>query len=90
MTDQTERPDPSGAAFATPEEVVAATHLPPDEKRAILERWRNRAGNAEPDTGDLDLATRIARALAFLDTETGAHEVTHDQGFYTSVSDVKK
>ena len=41
-------------------------------------------------TGEPSLATRLTRALAFLDTETGNQKVTHDQGFYTSIGDIAK
>ncbi|MFO1048137.1 MAG: hypothetical protein U1E52_09595 [Geminicoccaceae bacterium] len=72
--------------FADPEAVISDPSLAAEDKRAILEDWRRQA-HAEPAT---DLVTRIGRALAMLDTETGAHQVTHDQGFYTSVGDIGK
>jgi hypothetical protein len=78
--------------FATPEAVVRSGQLPREHKRTILERWRRLVGSPPSrggeTAGEPGLATRLARALAFLDTETGSHEVTHDQGFYTSIGDI--
>jgi hypothetical protein len=76
------------SVFATPEAVLESDQLPPEHKRTVLERWREQAST---DTADSDnLATRLGRALAFMDTETGAQPVTHDQGFYTAVDDAGK
>src|SRR5215207_7653967 len=80
--------------FATPEAVVQSEQLPREHKRTILERWRQLVGSAPTArdctrAGEPSLATRLTRALAFLDTETGSHEVTHDQGFYTSIGDIR-
>jgi hypothetical protein len=82
------------SVFATPEAVVRSEQLPREHKRTILERWRQLVGSPPPArdgtrAGEPSLATRLARALAFLDTETGSHEVTHDQGFYTSIGDIR-
>ena len=78
--------------FATPEDVVRAEHLTSEQKRHILEHWRQKHGSpitAETGSdGEPDLAARLARALGFLDTETGSHETDHQQGFYTSVRDI--
>ncbi|MGD9511063.1 MAG: hypothetical protein AB7I59_30360 [Geminicoccaceae bacterium] len=78
--------------FTSPEAVLSEASLRPAHKRSILERWRQRLGgeHSEPASGETDLATRIGRALAMLDTETGAHETSHDQGFYTSIGDIGK
>ena len=73
------------SVFETPEAVVQSQQLPREDKRTILERWRQLIDS--PPTregtpaGEPSLATRLTRALAFLDTETGSHEVTHNQGF---------
>ncbi len=80
--------------FDSPEEVVQSDQVPREHKRTILERWRQLIGSSpeaqvEPP-GGLSLTTRLTRALAFLDTETGGHQVTHDQGFYTSIGDIGK
>lgn len=89
MAEKSPASDPHGQ-FATPEEVLEAKDLSSEEKRAILERWRQLGGSPVSGEGDSggepNLATRLARALAFLDTETGERVTTHDQGFYTSVS----
>ena len=81
------------SVFETPEAVVQSKQLPREDKRTILERWRQLIGSPPPrlgkTTGEPSLAIRLTRALAFLDTETGSHEVTHDQGFYTSIGDIK-
>ena len=82
--------DPGGA-FETPEEVLKADHLSNEQKRMVLERWRQASGSpvtAEQGSGEDSMATRLARALAFLDSETGERQTTHDQGFYTAVADV--
>jgi hypothetical protein len=83
--------DPQGV-FETPEAVLACDLLGVEQKRTILQRWRQLIGPQAPakaDTGgEPNLATRLFRALSFLDTETGSHEVTHDQGFYTSIGDI--
>ena len=78
--------------FETPEDVLRAEHLTAERKRHILEDWRRMQGapiaaDAGSD-GEPDLATRLARALAFLDTETGSHETGHQQSFHTSVRDI--
>lgn len=80
------------SVFETPEAVVQSDQLPREHKRTILERWRQLVGSttageaARP--GEPSLTTRLTRALAFLDTETGGHQVSHDQGFYTSIGDI--
>lgn len=77
--------------FETPEDVIKASHLSSEQKRALLERWRQASGSpvtAEQGSGEDSMATRLARALAFLDSETGERQTTHDQGFYTAVSDI--
>jgi hypothetical protein len=80
--------DPTGA-FETPEAVIEARDLTAEQKRQILERWRQSHGaTASGQGGEPNLATRLARALGFLDEETGAQPTTHDQGFYTAVSDI--
>jgi hypothetical protein len=78
--------------FSSPEAVLSEASLPPAGKRSILERWHHRLSGEprEPTSGEPDLATRIGRALAMLDTETGGHETSHDQGFYTSIGDIGK
>ena len=79
-------------AFGTPEAVAGSEELGPGVKRAALERWREQAAaQAEAEGGAVDppdLLLRLARALAMLDTETGAHDADHDQGFYTSIGDI--
>ena len=81
------------SVFETPEAVVQSKQLPREDKRTILERWRQLIGSPPSregtPAGEPSLATRLTRALAFLDTETGSHEVTHDQGFYTSIGDIR-
>jgi hypothetical protein len=85
--------DPRGV-FGTPEAVVRSERLPREHKRTILERWRELIGSSRSHeaevAGEPSLAIRLTRALAFLDTETGGHEVTHSQGFYTSVGDIRR
>lgn len=84
--------DPDGV-FETPEDVIRAADLTSEQKRTVLERWRQASGSpgtAEQGTGDDGLATRLARALAFLDSETGERKTTHDQGFYTAAGDAGK
>ena len=80
------------SVFATPEAVIQSDQLPPEHKRTILERWRQLIGSPPLEqseaAGAPSLATRLTRALAFLDTETGGHQVTHDQGFYTAIGDI--
>ena len=82
------------SVFETPEAVVQSEQLPREHKRTILERWRQLIGSPPPREGKIagepSLATRLTRALAFLDTETGNQKVTHDQGFYTSIGDIAK
>jgi hypothetical protein len=84
--------DPAGV-FETPEDVLKASQLSPEQKRTILERWRQHTGSPisgqNESGGEPNLVTRLARALAFLDEETGKQETTHDQGFYTSVSETE-
>ena len=80
-----------GRAFASPEAVVSESSLRAADKRSILQRWRAQLSARDaPPTGEPDLVTRIGRALGMLDTETGSHEGSHDQGFYTSVADIQK
>jgi hypothetical protein len=82
------------SVFATPEEVVQSPQLAIEHKRSILERWRQLIRSApshrDEPAREPGLATRLARALAFLDTETGGHMVTHDQGFYIAIGDIKR
>ena len=82
------------SVFETPEAVLQSDQLAHGHKRTILERWRQLVGSPSADESppgfEPSLATRLARALAFLDTETGGHQVTHDQGFYTSIGDIGK
>ena len=82
------------SVFETPEAVLQSDQLAHGHKRTILERWRQLVGSPSPDEStpgsEPSLATRLTRALAFLDTETGGHQVTHDQGFYTSIGDIGK
>lgn len=80
-----------GSAFASPEAVAKERSLPAADRRSILERWREQIGaHGTSAEHPPDLATRIGRALGMLDTETGAHEAAHDQGFYTSIGDIGK
>ena len=83
--------DPT-SVFATPEDVLKSSELTAEEKRSILERWRQNSGSPisgeNESGGEPNLVTRLARALSFLDEETGRQETTHDQGFYTAVSDI--
>ena len=82
------------SVFETPEAVLQSDQLAHGHKRTILERWRQLVGSPSADEStpgsEPSLATRLTRALAFLDTETGGHQVTHDQGFYTSIGDIGK
>src|SRR4051794_8927853 len=83
------------SAFKTPEAVAQSDQLPREHKRTILERWRQLVGSSSTSQAEMGgsapgLATRLTRALAFLDTETGSHEVSHDQGFYTLIGDIGK
>lgn len=94
-TDLNERAmqDPQ-SVFPSPKAVIHSEELPIAQKRTILERWRQLTGSSpsasKTSSGGPDLATRLSRALAFLDTETGGHKVTHNQGFYTSIGDIGK
>ena len=89
--------DPT-AEFDTPEAVLESEDLTPEQKRHVLEHWRRKAGTplaaGSGGGGDAgaqpNLATRLARALSFLDTEDASHRARHDQGFYTSVGDIGK
>jgi hypothetical protein len=85
--------DPQGV-FGTPEAVVQSDRLPREHKRTILERWRQLIGSPPAGetkvTGEPGLATRLSRALAFLDTENGGHQAAHNQGFYTAIGDIGK
>lgn len=77
--------------YDTPEQILEDRNLSSEQKRVLLERWRQLSGTpvtAEGESGDTNLAVRLARALAFLDSETGSRPATHDQGFYTAVSDI--
>lgn len=81
--------DDPRSVFGTPEAVLTSRQLTDADKRAILERWQQLASRQRPASDAApDLATRLFRALSFLDTETGRHEVAHDQGFYTSIGDI--
>lgn len=91
MTELEQRAGRPTVRFGDPEAVVADASLATADKRAVLEEWRQQARSQPADAAhDPDFVTRIGRALAMLDTETGGHEVDHDQGFYTSVSDIGK
>lgn len=80
-----------GEAFGSPEAVLLEASLQVEDKRSILQRWREQvAAHDAPVRHEPDFATRIGRALGMLDTETGSHEASHDQGFYTSVGDIGK
>ena len=90
--------DPT-AEFDSPEAVLDSKDLTPERKRNVLEHWRQKAGTplaagSGADDGDVggesNLATRLARALSFLDTEDASHRARHDQGFYTAVGDIGK
>src|SRR3954465_7783584 len=62
--------DPAGH-FGEPEAVLRSPDLTAEQKKMILERWRQIGGSPISGRNDsTDLATRLARALAFLDTET--------------------
>lgn len=80
--------DPRGT-FATPEAVMQSKELRPEEKRQILERWRKLGGAADASETP-DLVTRILRALAYLDTETGTHKDIEGQGLYGAIGDIGK
>lgn len=80
--------DPRGT-FATPEAVTQSKELRPEEKRQILERWRKLGGSPGGEEAP-DLMTRILRALAYLDTETGTHKDIEGQGLYGAIGDIGK
>ena len=84
--------DHPAATFGTPEAVLADRRLGPAEKRAILLAWRQRPEADEAPAlvdEEPNLALRLFRALSFLDTEDGSHRASHDQGFYTSIGDIR-
>src|SRR6187431_1160781 len=60
------------SVFETPEAVLQSDQLAPGHKRTILERWQQLVGSPSSDAStpgrEPGLATRLARALAFLDT----------------------
>ena len=62
--------DPA-ASFRDPEDIVRHAGLSLEQKRALLERWRGTGG-------DESVLTRIGRALALLDTESGGRQQTHE------------
>lgn len=75
--------DPRGI-YDSPEAVLGSDELRRQDKRDILQRWRRLSGaDAEPD-----LMTRILRALASLDVETGEHEDIEGQGLYAAIGDI--
>jgi len=82
------------SVFETPEAVLQSDQLAHGHKRTILERWQQLVGAPSSDAStrsrEPGLATRLSRVLASLATETGGHQVTHDQGFYTSIGDITK
>ena len=80
--------DPRGT-FETPEAVLRSDRLPAEDKRRILERWRrlSEAPGADEPPG---IVTRIMRALAFLDVETGEHKEIEGQGLYGAIGDLGK
>lgn len=85
----TRRGDEGGGRHPTPEAIIKDEKLSREEKRRLLARWRDEAGSREGSSdAETNLATRIGRALAFLDEETGERKTTHDQGFYTAISDI--
>jgi hypothetical protein len=80
--------DPPGA-FESPEAVLHSGELQRQDKRDILERWRHltdRQG-AEEAPG---LMTRILRALAYLDVQTGEHKDIEGSGLYGSIGEIGK
>ena len=88
--------DPT-AEFDSPEAVLDSKDLTPEQKRHVLEHWRQKAGTplateSGGDDGDSggepNLATPLARALSFLDTEDARRRASHDRGFYTAVGDI--
>jgi hypothetical protein len=89
--------DPT-AEFDSPEAVLDSKDLTLEQKRHVLEHWRRKAGTPlaartggdDRGGGKPNLATRLARALSFLDTEDASHRARHDQGFYTAVGDIGK
>ena len=82
--DETEDP---AARFADPDEIVRHPELRPEQKRALLERWRRSlAPQGQQNLGEqgqegpaANLWERIGRALEFLDTESGDREQTHER-----------
>ena len=78
--------DDPAAAFADPDEIVRHADLRPEQKRALLERWRqNLASRGRQDLAEqgqegpaANLWERIGRALEFLDTESGDRAQTHE------------
>jgi hypothetical protein len=88
--------DPT-AEFDSPEAVLDSKDLTPEQKRHVLEHWRQKAGtplaagpggDGDEGGGEPNLATRLARALSFLDTEDASRRASHDQGFYTAVGEI--
>jgi hypothetical protein len=70
------------AVFGSPEAVVHAK-LAADQRRQLLERWQKDL----PEANEPDLLTRIGRALAYLDTETGRHKDIESSGIYGAIDD---
>ena len=73
--DETEDP---AARFADPDEIARHPELPPERKRALLERWRRDLGEQGQEGPAANLWERIGRALEFLDTESGDRAQTHE------------
>lgn len=80
-------PQDPRTVYESPEAVLRSAQLGRQDKRDILERWR-RLSRAEAADAGPDLVTRIMRALAFLDVETGEHKDIEGQGLYGAIGDI--
>ena len=78
--------DPPGA-FESPEAVLHSGELQRQDKRDILERWRHLTDRQEAEDAP-GLMTRILRALAYLDVQTGKHRPIPGMGRHNHENDV--
>ena len=82
------------SVFETPEAVLQSDQLAPGHKRTILERWQQLVGSPSSDAGTRGPRARscyrAGAGACFPGHRTGGHQITHDQGFYTSIGDIGK